>query len=53
MNKLLHERLRDIAERNMIGGCVKTLFGETDCPDKSCSVCVKQAAKTLAYGVVK
>jgi hypothetical protein len=53
VDELLHERLRDIAECNMIGGCVKTLFGETDCPDQACSVCVKRAAKTIADEIEK
>lgn len=53
MNKLLHERLRDIALRGGYLNCVRTLIGKEECPNGDCRDCVKQAAKTLADEIEK
>lgn len=53
MNKLLHERLRDIALRGGYLNRVRTLIGKEECPNGDCRDCVKQAAKTLADEIEK
>lgn len=53
MNKLLHERLREVALRGGYLNCVRTLIGKEECPNGDCRDCVKQAAKTLADEIEK
>ena len=53
MNKLPHEKLREITESKHCLYCVKSLFGEKSCPDTTCDDCIRQAAKKLADEIEK
>lgn len=52
MEKLIHERLREVAE-NGNGTCVYVLFGKTKCPGGNCEECINRAAKILADEIEK
>lgn len=53
MNKLLHEKLREITESKHCLYCVKSLLGDDNCPDCTCDDCVRQVAQTLADEIEK
>lgn len=53
MNKLLHERLRDVAKCGNSLNCVRTLLGNEECPDGDCRDCVSHTAKMLADEIEK